>query len=91
MGAGAVSSNPGFEAVKSCFGSMGRSVNDLDATVRVLIDASAKLSRTLGLLPMPFREVELPKKLKVGYYLTGSLSHSFASTSRHLKIGRAHV
>ncbi|KAL8292509.1 hypothetical protein RQP46_001121 [Phenoliferia psychrophenolica] len=70
-GNGAVSSNAGFEAVVSCFGSMGRSVDDLEASVRILVDGSAKLSRTLGLLPLPYRnEVELPKKLKVGYYLT---------------------
>ena len=64
-GIGARSSNPGFEAVTSCFGSMGRSVNDLEASVRVLLDASAKLSRTHAMLPVPYREVELPNKLKV--------------------------
>lgn len=80
-GSGAVSSNAGFEAVVSCFGSMGRSVDDLEASARILIDGSTKLSRTLGLLPLPYRdEVELPKKLKVGYYLTGE--HLFQGLRR---------
>ncbi|KAK4704909.1 hypothetical protein P7C70_g1294, partial [Phenoliferia sp. Uapishka_3] len=53
-------------------GPMGRSVEDLELSSRLLFNASAKFSRTLDLLPLPFREIELPKKLKVGYYLSAT-------------------
>lgn len=71
MDEGARSANPGFEAIRGSLGPMGRSVDDLEVAMRVLLDASAKLYRTLPLVPIPFREVTLPAKLKVGYYLTG--------------------
>lgn len=70
MDEGARSANPGFEAIRGSLGPMGRSVDDLEVAMRVLLDASAKLYRTLPLVPIPFREVTLPAKLKVGYYLT---------------------
>ncbi|KAJ8294955.1 Fatty acid amide hydrolase 1 [Rhodotorula toruloides] len=63
---------PGFEGVHSTMGPMGRSVSDVEALTRVFLDASIDVSRTeTGVFPMPYRkDVELPKKLKFGYFLT---------------------
>ncbi|GEM07545.1 amidase family protein [Rhodotorula toruloides] len=62
---------PGFEGVHSTMGPMGRSVSDVEALTRVFLDASIDVSRTeTGVIPMPYKkDVELPKKLKFGYYL----------------------
>lgn len=68
---GCVNPNPGFEAVKSTMGPMGRSVQDLELAMRVFADASEQWARTESLIPMKYQDVKLPKKLKFGYYLTG--------------------
>lgn len=52
-------------------GPLGRSVADLEIATRVAVDASVGLSKLQGLIPLPYREVTLPEKLKFGYYLTG--------------------
>lgn len=72
---GSVSSSPGFESIKTSFGPMGRSVADLELGTRAVVDASVELSRVEGLVPLPYRDVKLPEKLKFGYYLTGE--HNF--------------
>ena len=76
---GCVSPNPGFEAIKSSLGPMGRSVADLELATRVVVDASVDLARTQPLLPLKYREVKLEKKLKFGYYLSGTCSRGFRS------------
>lgn len=63
--------NPGFDAIKSTLGPMGRSVDDLESITRVVVDASIALARTQHLIPLAYRKVTLPAKLKFGYYLTG--------------------
>ncbi|GAA6024469.1 hypothetical protein JCM8202_006337 [Rhodotorula sphaerocarpa] len=62
--------NPGFEGVKSTMGPMGRSVADLERMARVQFDASTDLAPTqTGLIPMRYREVDLPKRpLRFGYF-----------------------
>lgn len=53
-------------------GPMGRSVADLEIATRVVVDASVSREAQMeGLLPLQYREVKLPEKLKFGYYLTG--------------------
>ncbi|KAM0752009.1 amidase signature enzyme [Meredithblackwellia eburnea MCA 4105] len=74
---GVVPGNAGFEAVRGCAGPMARSIDDLEAALRVLINGSAALARKFPVLPVPYREVKLPKKLKIGYYL----SDGFCRTS----------
>lgn len=67
---GITSSNPGFDSIKSTLGPMARSIEDLELATRIVINASVELARTLPLIPLPFREITLPKKLKFGYYFT---------------------
>lgn len=60
-------------AIKSTLGPMGRSVQDVALCMRVFANASVGLSPySLNLLPMPYRETELPKKLRIGYYTEGA-------------------
>jgi Asp-tRNA(Asn)/Glu-tRNA(Gln) amidotransferase A subunit family amidase len=70
-GSGVMPPNPGFDAIKSTLGPMGRSVDDLESITRVVVDASIALARTQHLIPLAYRKVTLPAKLKFGYYLTG--------------------
>lgn len=62
---GARGAAQGFEGVKSVAGPMGRSVRDVELGARVLF---GKESRLGDVAPVPFREVEVPQKLKFGYY-----------------------
>jgi Asp-tRNA(Asn)/Glu-tRNA(Gln) amidotransferase A subunit family amidase len=71
---GAANPNPGFEAINTSFGPMGRSVADLELVTRVVTDASIALSRTEALVPLAYRDVALPNKLRFGYYLTGEFA-----------------
>ncbi|BGP47804.1 hypothetical protein JCM10450v2_003669 [Rhodotorula kratochvilovae] len=65
---GCHSFNAGFAAVQSTMGPMGRSVADLELLLRVQLDAAPALAPTEGVLPLPYREVTLPKKLRFGYF-----------------------
>ncbi|KAF9557330.1 amidase [Agrocybe pediades] len=56
---------PGFDGIVTVAGPMGRSVEDLKLTSRVLFGAAA---RNHSIPPIPFRKVELQPKLKFGYY-----------------------
>ncbi|PSR72798.1 hypothetical protein PHLCEN_2v11295 [Hermanssonia centrifuga] len=56
---------PGFEAVRTVCGPMGRSVEDLELACRVVFGLS---SQNYGPAPLPFRAHELPERLKFGYY-----------------------
>jgi hypothetical protein len=51
---------------------MGRSVADLVVAAGVLFGAP---DAQRDVAPLPFREVELPKKLKLGYYVDGESLH----------------
>ncbi|GAA99315.1 hypothetical protein E5Q_06010 [Mixia osmundae IAM 14324] len=73
---GLVSPNEGFESIKTTPGPMGRSPSDLELVCRVVFDACVerRTSRVLtGVMPLPYRDVTLPEKLKLGYYLTDNL------------------
>lgn len=61
---------------------MGRSVADLELACRVVFDASIALSRVESLLPLPFREVTLPAKLKFGYYTTDGFCRASPASRR---------
>lgn len=62
---------------------MGRSVDDLELACRVVFDASESLA-SIGedVIPIPFREVDLPKKLKIGYYYTDGFCRSSPASRR---------
>ncbi|KAK4056794.1 hypothetical protein OIO90_002043 [Microbotryomycetes sp. JL221] len=80
---GCVNPNGGFEAIISTMGPMGRTVSDLELATRVFADQSSRLSRTeLTVLPIPYRQIELPKKLKFGYYLTDGFVRSSPACER---------
>jgi len=64
---GARSPNPGFDAIKVTPGPMGRSVEDVELFTRVLF-AATPANNAEGIAPVPYKEVELPSKLRIGYY-----------------------
>ena len=66
-GQGARSSNPGFDAIKVTPGPMGRTVQDVEILSRVLF-ASSPANDYEGIAPVPYRDVQLPSKLRIGYY-----------------------
>jgi Asp-tRNA(Asn)/Glu-tRNA(Gln) amidotransferase A subunit family amidase len=44
-------------------------VADLELGLKVVIEAESKQAKVEGNVPLPWREVELPKKLKFGYFV----------------------
>ncbi|CCA70440.1 related to amidase (acetamidase) [Serendipita indica DSM 11827] len=64
---GACSSNPGFDAIPVTPGPMGRTVADVKLLSRVLFNCTPANTYE-GIAPVPFRVVQVPKKLKIGYY-----------------------
>lgn len=64
---GAMSSNPGFDAIKVTPGPMGRTMQDVETLSRVLF-ASTPANDYEGIAPVPYRDVKLPSKLRIGYY-----------------------
>ena len=64
---GARSANPGFDAIPVTPGPMGRTVEDVKLLSRVLFNCTPANTYE-GIAPVPFRDVQLPKKLKIGYY-----------------------
>ncbi|KAN0092624.1 Amidase signature domain containing protein [Tylopilus felleus] len=67
---GTKSCNPGYEAIRVSYGPMGRSVKDCELFCRVVFGQQDGAHQTV---PLPFRPVELPKKLKFGYYSSDGL------------------
>jgi len=51
-------------------GAMTRSVKDLELVYRATFGPP---STDQNIAPLPYREVELPKKLKFGYYTSGNI------------------
>lgn len=78
---------PGYDAIKSTLGPMGRSVQDVALCMRVFANASVGLSPySLNLLPMPYRETELPKKLRIGYYTEDGLVSASPACERAVAV-----
>lgn len=54
---------------------MARSVEDLELCTRTVIDATLRdrLHRTeANMLPLPYRETQIPDKLRIGYFVQGT-------------------
>ena len=68
--------NPGFEAVRAVAGPMGRSVGDLERMARVLFGERGGREDYFP-VPVPYRDVTLPEKLRFGYYLNGASSAAY--------------
>jgi hypothetical protein len=69
---GTAGPNPGFEAVPSVAGPMGRSVVDLERMTRLLLGERGSGQESYYPAPVPYRDVTLPGKLRFGYYLNGA-------------------
>ncbi|KAI5475444.1 amidase family protein [Pseudohyphozyma bogoriensis] len=83
---GTQSVNPGFLAVQGTLGPMGRSVDDLAIASKVMFDDSVSdKARLEGVVPLPFRDVELPNKLKFGYYLNDGLCRASPACQRAIR------
>jgi Asp-tRNA(Asn)/Glu-tRNA(Gln) amidotransferase A subunit family amidase len=82
-GTGARGPAPGAEAVKVSYGPMARSVEDLELFCRAIFGQQDPVAYNIP--PVPFREVELPKKLKFGYYFSSQYS-SFHTTVRRAEL-----
>ena len=68
--------NPGFEAIRAVAGPMGRSVADIERMARVLFGERGGRQDYFP-APVPYRDVTLPKKLRIGYYLNGTSCTTF--------------
>jgi hypothetical protein len=64
--------DPGFKSVPVVYGPMGRGVEDLEAAARAVIGRRGS-DKFYFPAPIPYRDVQLPKKLKFGYYLMDGL------------------
>ncbi|KAJ7445802.1 amidase [Mycena galericulata] len=62
---GAGSPSPGFEAIISVGGPMGRSVEDLETFCRIILGAQG---RSHNIVPILYQQPTLPEKLRFGYY-----------------------
>ncbi|KDQ12989.1 hypothetical protein BOTBODRAFT_56307 [Botryobasidium botryosum FD-172 SS1] len=63
---GCATACPGFSGVTIVAGPMARSVSDLELACRVVFGSAPP--SPFSLPPLPYRDVELPKKLRFGYY-----------------------
>ena len=64
--------DPGFKNVPTVNGPMGRGVEDLEIAARAIIGKRGN-GKFYFPAPIPYRDVQLPKKLKFGYYLMDGL------------------
>ena len=64
--------DPGFKNVPAVYGPMGRSVEDIEAAARAVVGRRGS-DKFYFPAPIPYRDVELPNKLKFGYYLMDGL------------------
>ncbi|KDE06814.1 hypothetical protein MVLG_02850 [Microbotryum lychnidis-dioicae p1A1 Lamole] len=78
--------NPGFETIAVSCGPMGRSVADLEVGMRCLVDHSAKYTKIEGMIPLPWRELDMPKKLKFGYYQHDGVVRNSPACARALQM-----
>ncbi|KAH7920402.1 amidase signature enzyme [Leucogyrophana mollusca] len=77
-GQGARGCNPGYEAIRVCYGPMGRSVGDCELFCRTIFGRQDDVHHNV---PIPYREVKLPEKLRFGYY-TSDLVRSSPANER---------
>ncbi|ORY29336.1 amidase signature domain-containing protein [Naematelia encephala] len=75
----------GFEAIKTMVGPMTRSVTDLTFASKTMIGLAQKpdyLPRGEVLLPIPWREPEIPKKLRIGWWVEDDIVKTSPACSR---------
>ncbi|GJE91018.1 amidase signature enzyme [Phanerochaete sordida] len=76
---GAKENMPGFDAVKTVVGPMGRSVADIELACRV---GFGQESENYDPAPIPYRNVKLREKLKFGYYVNDGFIRSSPASRR---------
>lgn len=59
--------NPGFDTIKSTPGPISRCVQDVELLSRLMFSATP-CNDYEGVPPVPYRDVTLPPKLRIGYY-----------------------
>ncbi|KAJ7045940.1 amidase [Mycena alexandri] len=79
---GAKESFPGFDGIKSVCGPMARCMDDLELACRIAFGASGVYNAHP---PLPFREVNLLKKLRFGYYTTDGIMKGSPAAIRAVK------
>ncbi|KAH8093799.1 amidase signature enzyme [Cristinia sonorae] len=62
---GAHSTMPGFETIQAVTGPLARTVDDIELAARLVVGQAGSGYHPA---PVPYRQVELPSKLKFGYY-----------------------
>ncbi|TIA96481.1 hypothetical protein E3P96_03598 [Wallemia ichthyophaga] len=73
----------GFEGIKAGLGPMARSVVDLELIARAVLDSPIKLNVSEGsLAPVPYRPINLPQKLRFGYYADSNFVRSSPAMRR---------
>ncbi|KAF8817567.1 amidase [Phlegmacium glaucopus] len=70
---------PGFDGIVSTAGPMARSIKDLELIARV---AFGSQSSNYSVAPIPFRDVQLPHKLRFGYYTSDNYIKASPSCQR---------
>ncbi|KIM69363.1 hypothetical protein SCLCIDRAFT_102685 [Scleroderma citrinum Foug A] len=79
---GARGCRPGFEGFRPSYGPMARSVEDCDLLCRAIF---GELDRSHRVVPVPYRPVELPQKLKFGYYSNDMLVRTSPANVRAIQ------
>ncbi|OAX39499.1 amidase signature enzyme [Rhizopogon vinicolor AM-OR11-026] len=78
-GLGAKGCNAGFEAVRVAYGPMGRSVQDCELFCKTIFGEQDPSHQNV---PLPYRPVELPSKLRFGYYLSDGMVETSPACQR---------
>lgn len=64
---GNTSSNAGIESIPGVVGTMARTVDDLEFFTRTIVQFEC-WKYDQGVVPLPWREVKLSEKLRIGYF-----------------------
>ncbi|KAG2369045.1 amidase signature domain-containing protein [Suillus spraguei] len=70
---------PGFEAIRSSHGPLARSVQDCELFCKTIFGQKDSSHQNI---PMPYHAVELPSKLRFGYYLSDGMLESSPACKR---------
>ncbi|KAH7904118.1 amidase signature domain-containing protein [Hygrophoropsis aurantiaca] len=76
---GARGCNPGYEAIRTGYGPMGRSVGDCELFCRAIFGQQDTVHQNV---PLPYRDAELPEKLRFGYYTSVDMVTSSPANER---------
>ncbi|TIC60902.1 amidase signature enzyme [Wallemia mellicola] len=73
----------GFEGIKATVGPMTRSVEDLELVARTVFNSTILTDvAESSIAPVPYRTIELPKKIRFGYYTDNNFVKSSPAVRR---------